>query len=113
MTWLYIWFAIIAVSLVVEFITMKFISVWISVGALCAMILSVFGVHYLIQIVVMIVVSVACLLGLRKVTIKFLNKDKNKQKIKNAQFQADDLTKKNEAEKTNDANITNVEDKQK
>ena len=74
MLWLYIWLGVVAVTLIVEFLTMELVSVWLSIGALVAMILAACGVGYEIQIVVMIIVSISCLLGLRKITLKFLNK---------------------------------------
>lgn len=78
MTWLYIWLGVVAVTLVVEFITLDLVSIWISLGAFVAMILAGCGVRYEIQIAVAIVVSVATLLGLRKITMKFLMKSKEK-----------------------------------
>ncbi len=78
MLWLYIWLGVVAVTLIVEFLTMELVSVWLSIGALVAMILAACGVGYEIQIVVMIIVSISCLLGLRKITLKYLNKNKDK-----------------------------------
>ena len=76
--WIYIWLGIVAVSLIVEFITQEFVSLWLAVGGIVALILAACGVSYEIQIIVMIAVSIACILGLRKVTLKFLNKNKDK-----------------------------------
>lgn len=81
MMWLYIWLGVVAVSLIIEFVTMELVSVWISIGALVALILAAFGVGYEIQIITMIVVSIACILGLRKVTLKFLNRNKDKTNL--------------------------------
>ena len=78
MTWLYIWLGVVAVTLVVEFLTLDLVSIWISLGAFVAMILAGCGVRYEIQIAVAIVVAVASLLGLRKLTMKFLLKSKEK-----------------------------------
>ena len=81
MMWLYIWLGVVAVSLIIEFVTMELVSVWISIGALVALILAAFGVGYEIQIITMIVVSIACILGLRKVTLKFLNRNKDRTNL--------------------------------
>ena len=81
MVWLYIWLGVVAVTLVVEFLTLDLVSIWISLGAFIAMILAGCGVRFEIQIIVAIVVSVASLLGLRKLTMKFLNKNTEKTNI--------------------------------
>lgn len=81
MAWLYIWLGVVAVTLVVEFLTLDLVSIWISLGAFVAMILAGCGVRYEIQIAVAIVVAVASLLGLRKLTMKFLLKSKEKTNI--------------------------------
>ena len=78
MTWLYIWLGVTVVSLIVEFVTFELVSVWMSVGAIVAMILAACKVGYEIQIVVMVVVSVGCILGLRKITLKWLTKNNEK-----------------------------------
>lgn len=78
MTWLYIWLGVVAASMIVEFITLELVSIWIAIGGVVAMILAACGVGYEIQIIVMVIVSVACILGLRKITLKLLNKNKTK-----------------------------------
>ena len=78
MLWVYIWLGVVALTMVLEFITMELVSIWISLGALVAMILAACGVGYEIQIIVAIVVSIGCILGLRRVTLKLLNKNKDK-----------------------------------
>lgn len=78
MVWLYIWLGVVVVSMIVEFITMELVSIWITIGSLVAMILAACKVGYEIQIITMVVISIACLFGLRKVTMKFLNRNKEK-----------------------------------
>lgn len=79
--WTYIWLAVLAVSLIVEFVTMELVSVWVAVGALGAMILALCGVQLEIQLAVFVVISIACILGLRRVTLKLLNRNKDKTNI--------------------------------
>lgn len=81
MVWLYIWLGITVVTLVVEFITFELVSIWISLGAFIAMILAACGVGYEIQIIVAIVISIGCLLGLRKFALKWLTKSKEKTNL--------------------------------
>ncbi len=76
--WIYIWLGVVALSLIVEFVTMELVSVWISVGGLVSLILAACGVGYEIQIIACVVISIACILGLRKITLKFLNKNNEK-----------------------------------
>ena len=79
--WIWVWLGVLAVSLIVEFLTMELVSVWISVGSLISLILAMCKVGYEIQIIVCVVVSVVCILLLRKVALKLLNKDKQKTNI--------------------------------
>jgi len=78
MTWLYVWLGVTVATLILEFVTFDLVSVWVSVGAFVAMILAACKVGYEIQIVVMVVVSVGCILGLRKITLKWLTKNNEK-----------------------------------
>lgn len=81
MMWVYIWLGIVAVTMILEFITMELVCIWISFGALVAMILAACGVGFEIQIAVAIVISIACILGLRKIALKFLSKNKDKTNL--------------------------------
>ena len=78
MTWLYVWLGVTVATLILEFVTFDLVSVWVSVGAFVAMILAACKVGYEIQIVVMVVVSVGRILGLRKITLKWLTKNNEK-----------------------------------
>ncbi|MGN1222543.1 MAG: NfeD family protein [Christensenellales bacterium] len=78
MIWIYIWLGVVVLSLIVEFVTMELVSIWITAGSLIAMILAACGVSYEIQIIVAVAVSIACIIGLRKITLKFLNKNETK-----------------------------------
>lgn len=78
MFWIWIWLGVLAVSLIVEFITMELVSVWISIGSIVALILACLKVGYEIQIIACVLVSVASILLLRKVALKFLSKSKEK-----------------------------------
>ena len=81
MLWVYIWLAVVVVCLVVEFITFELVSVWISIGAFVSMILALCGVGVEIQLVCAVVISVVSLLSLRKLALKFLNKNKDKTNV--------------------------------
>lgn len=78
MIWIYIWLGVVVLSLIIEFVTMELVSIWITAGSLIAMILAACGVSYEIQIIVAVAVSIACIIGLRKITLKFLNKNETK-----------------------------------
>ena len=75
MDWIWIWVAIVALSLVVEFVTMEMVSLWTAIGGLVALLLSALDVSIEIQLIVFFVVSIALLLSLRKVALKFLLKN--------------------------------------
>lgn len=77
MDWIWIWVAIVAISLVIEFITMEMVSVWTAFGGVVALILSAFDVRFEIQLVAFFVISIVLLLSLRKVSLKYLLKNNN------------------------------------
>lgn len=71
---IWIWTIIVAASLIIEFITLEMVSIWLAVGGIFGLILCAFGVPIEIQIIVAVVIAVACILGLRKFALKFLEK---------------------------------------
>lgn len=77
----YVWLGVLAVSLVVEFLTMELVSIWISLGAFIAMILAACGVMVEIQLLLFFIVSIACIFGLRKFTLKLISNNKDKTNI--------------------------------
>ena len=81
MAWVYIWLGVVVASLILEFVTMELVSVWVSIGGFVGMVLALCGVNYIVQLVVAITISVGCILGLRKVTLKFLNKNQDKTNL--------------------------------
>lgn len=74
----YVWLGIFVVSLIIEFLTLELVSIWISVGALSGLILALLGVGLEWQIVVAVILTLACILGLRRFCVKFLLKGKEK-----------------------------------
>ena len=74
---IWIWVAVIAVSLIVEFITLDITSIWFSFGGLIALILAALNVGVEIQVIVFIIISAALLLTLRRwAKNKMLNSSK-------------------------------------
>ena len=83
--WIFVWLGVFAVSLIIEFVTFELVSVWIALGAFVSLILALIGgIGYELQIIVCVAVSVACILGLRKITLKFLTKGKETTNIDSA-----------------------------
>ena len=74
----YVWLGIVVVSLIIEFLTLELVSIWISVGALSGLILALCGVGLEWQIVVAVILTLACILGLRRFCVKYLLKGKEK-----------------------------------
>jgi len=66
----YWWLAIAGVMAVIEAVSLGFITIWFVVGALCAFVASFFGANMTVQIVVFLVVSLACLALLRPLALK-------------------------------------------
>jgi membrane protein implicated in regulation of membrane protease activity len=80
--WIWIWLGVVAVTLMLEFITLELASVWFSLGGLVALILAVCGCSVEVQWIVFGVVSIVSILLLRKVSLKYLLKNNN-EKISN------------------------------
>ncbi len=67
----FVWLAVAAVAAVAEVLSLGLITLWFVVGALVAFVANLLGVDDLVQIVVFLVVSVACLVLLRPVFVKY------------------------------------------
>lgn len=76
--WLYIWLAVTAAALIVEFITAEIVSVWFVGGGLVAMLLAGLGLDWYIHVPAFIVVSFLLMLCFRRLVMKKLNKDEVK-----------------------------------
>ena len=73
MQWMiWIWVAVICVSLIFEFISTSVTSVWFTFGALVSLILCTLKVDLLWQVVAFVLVSFVFLLSFRKLALKFL-----------------------------------------
>ncbi len=72
--WLYIWLAVTAAALVIEFITAELVSVWFIGGGLVAMLLAGLGLDWYFHLPAFIVVSLALMLCLRRVAMKKFNR---------------------------------------
>jgi membrane protein implicated in regulation of membrane protease activity len=78
-TMIFIWFAVIIVAGVVEALTMDLSSVWFSVGAFFALIVSIFFPELIwLQVLIFIAFSVALLLVLRPIFKKYIKKNEIK-----------------------------------
>ena len=75
MEWLYIWLAVTATALIVEFITAELVSIWFVGGGLVAMLLAGLGLDWYFHVPAFIVVSLALMFCLRRVAMKRLVKD--------------------------------------
>ena len=79
MDWIWIWVAVIAISLIVEFITMDMVSIWTAFGGIVALILSAVDANIEFQLIAFFAVSIVLLLSLRKVSLKYLIKSTNEK----------------------------------
>lgn len=74
MIWLYIWLAVTAVAVIVEFVTNELVSVWFICGGVVAAILAGAGLEWYYHVPAFIVISLVMLLCLRDVAVKRLNR---------------------------------------
>lgn len=75
------WLVALAVLLVIEIITLGLTTIWFAGGALVAFVLSLFGVPWLAQIAVFLVVSILLLIFTRPALEKKINKDRIKTNV--------------------------------
>jgi len=73
----WIWLGVSVLSLIIEFITFDLVSIWFFPAGIIALILNACNVQLSIQIIVFFVISIALILSLRKITLKYLNKNDN------------------------------------
>ena len=67
------WLFIVIITLIIEASTFNLITIWIALGALCSMIISMYVDNVILQLVVFIVVTVITLIGTRPFVKKFLH----------------------------------------
>lgn len=70
------WILAIIIFLAMEATTAALVSIWFAGGAVAALIASLFGASILVQILLFLVVSVACVIVLRNVAVKNFERKK-------------------------------------
>lgn len=82
MEMIWVWLAVVAVSLIVEFITWDLTSIWFAVAGLISLILSAIeGISWVWQLVVFIVISALLIVFVRQICKKLLLKSDEKTNI--------------------------------
>ncbi len=76
-----VWLAIAIVLSIIELTTMGLVTIWFAAGALVALLLSLVGAPFLLQLAAFLVVSVAVLLLVRPLATKYVNKNATKTNI--------------------------------
>lgn len=71
----WVWLGVIAVTAIIEFMTLSLTSIWFTAGAIVPLIMAIFNVRWEIQVAVYVVVSIVLVVSLRKVTRRFLLKN--------------------------------------
>ena len=72
--WLYIWLAVTAAALIIEFLTSEMVSAWFVGGGLVAMLLAGLGLDWYFHVPAFIVVSFALMACFRRAVMKKLNR---------------------------------------
>ena len=75
MQFLWLWLGVIAASLLIEFITTEFVSIWFVPGSVAGIVLALLDVSIVWQILAVTVVSSAFLIAFRPLAMKMLKKD--------------------------------------
>lgn len=77
-----IWILGIIAFIILEAVTYQLVSIWFAIGALGGMIAAFSGVNFYVQMAVFIATSFSCILCLRPISMKFLNREMLKQMLK-------------------------------
>ncbi len=75
------WLIIIAACVIIEASTMGLTTIWFAIGALVAWFIHLTGLGLHVQIVVFLIVSIACLVLTRPIAVKKLKVGKNKTNL--------------------------------
>jgi membrane protein implicated in regulation of membrane protease activity len=76
--WIYVYLAITASALILEFCTNDMVSIWFAGGGVVSMILAAVNLPWFVHIPVFIILSFVLLCCFRKIVIKYLDKGDNK-----------------------------------
>jgi membrane protein implicated in regulation of membrane protease activity len=76
-----IWFAIFVLAAIIEATTMDLSSIWFSVGALAALLASLFGAGEVVQAIVFVIVSAGLLVVLRPIFKKYIKRNDAKTNV--------------------------------
>ncbi len=76
---IWIWLAVVLISLTYEFFSPSLTSIWFAIGGLVSLVLAAFKVNILVQVIVFIIVSLIFLISLRKIALKWLYSKKQEK----------------------------------
>ena len=82
MSMIWVWTGVIAFALIIEFMTMQLVTIWFAVGGIVGLILTIIGgISIEIQVACAVLVSIICIIGLRKFAMKYLNKKSEDKQV--------------------------------
>lgn len=71
---IWIWIGVIALAMVVEAFSLDMTSIWFSVGGLCGLLALSLGANITVQVIIFLIVSALCIIFLRNLAKKFIQK---------------------------------------
>ena len=71
----WIWLSVFVVAVVIEFVTVEFVSVWFAIAAIPSLILALFGANTWLQIIVFFLLSILLLAVTRPLVVKYLKRN--------------------------------------
>lgn len=78
---LMVWLGILIVTILIEVVTIRYFTIWFSIGALAAVVLSFFNVPVAVQIIAFVIVSVLALIFLRPILVRWFNRDRKRAHV--------------------------------
>ena len=102
---IWIWLAVVCISLIYEFFSVSLTSLWFAIGGIVSLIMAAMKVDILTQVIVFIVVSFVFLISLRKIALKYLF-GKKEEKTNVDAFIGNSYTLNGEINETQNGTVT-------
>lgn len=87
------WLIVFVVFAAMELVSMGMTCIWFAIGALAACVASLLGANWIVQVIVFIIVTVAVLLSLRPLAVKFINGKTEKTNVESLVGKTGKVTK--------------------
>lgn len=89
-----LWLVLFLVLLVIEIFTLGLTTIWFAGGAVVAFVMALLHVHYMLQIIIFLIVSLVLLFVTRPIAVRYFNQSREKTNIEEVVGKTAKVTKK-------------------